>query len=78
MNKNYPILKIMGVNKFYIMFDGDDAGQKAGNKLEEILNTNGFNAETIQLPKDMDPGDLTGEDVQTLMIGLYGNENSSS
>lgn len=70
--------KIMGVNKFYIMFDGDEAGQKAGRKLEDVLNSNGFNAETIELPTNMDPGDLTANDIQTLMIGLYGNENSSS
>jgi DNA primase len=70
--------KIMGVNKFYIMFDGDDAGQKAGNKLGNVLNSNGFNAETIELPKDLDPGDLTDKDIMTLMMGLYGNENSSS
>ena len=70
--------QIMGVNKFYIMFDGDDAGQTAGAKLESTLNDNGFNAETIELPKGLDPGDLSQEDITTLMIGLYGNENSSS
>jgi DNA primase len=64
--------KILGVNKFYIMFDGDNAGQLAGQKLEEILNSNGFNAEIIQLPENLDPGDLTEQDISTLMIGLYG------
>ena len=67
--------KILGVNKFYIMFDGDDAGRSAGEKLEAVLNSNGFNAETIELPDGMDPGDLTEQDIMTLMIGLYGNEN---
>jgi len=66
--------KILGVNKFYIMFDGDDAGRSAGEKLQNILNENKFNAETIELPENMDPGDLTEQDVSTLMIGLYGNE----
>jgi DNA primase len=70
--------KILGVNKFYIMFDGDKAGRDASVKLEAILNDNGFNAETIELPDGMDPGDLTEHDVSTLMIGLYGNEDSSS
>jgi len=70
--------KILGVNKFYIMFDGDKAGQLAGKKLESVLNANGFNAETIELPENIDPGDLTEHDITTLMIGLYGNENSSS
>ena len=70
--------KILGVNKFYIMFDGDDAGLVAGRKLDKILNANGFNAEIIELPKDLDPGDLTDKNIRDLMIGLYGNENSSS
>lgn len=64
--------KILGVNKFYIMFDGDRAGRNAGQKLEEVLNLNGFNAETIELPDDMDPGDLTEEHISILMRGLYG------
>jgi DNA primase len=70
--------KIMGVNKFYIMFDGDKAGRDAGKKLENILNDDGFNAEIIELPDGLDPGDLTQNDIETLMKGLYGNENSSS
>ena len=69
--------KILGVNKFYIMFDGDKAGRSAGEKLEETLNANGFNAETIELPDGMDPGDLTENDISILMRGLYG-ENSGS
>lgn len=70
--------KILGVNKFYIMFDGDNAGRSASLKLENVLNDNGYNAEIIELPDGLDPGDLTQQDITTLMIGLYGNENSSS
>jgi len=70
--------KILGVNKFYIMFDGDKAGREAAEKLENVLNSNGFNAERIELPDGMDPGDLTEHDIATLMIGLYGNENSET
>jgi len=69
--------KISGVNKFYIMFDGDDAGRSAGTKLESTLNDNGFNAETIELPDGLDPGDLTQHDITTLMMGLYGNETKN-
>ena len=58
------------------MFDGDDAGRKAGVKLEDVLNSNGFNAEIIELPEDLDPGDLTQQDVNILMTGIYGNENT--
>ncbi len=70
--------QILGVNKFYILFDGDKAGREAGQKLENVLNTNGFNAEVVELPDGMDPGDLTTQDINILMTGLYGNENSSS
>jgi DNA primase len=70
--------KILGVNKFYIMFDGDAAGKTAGSKLENILNSNGFNAEIIELPENKDPGNLTEEEVKILVRGLYPNENSSS
>lgn len=68
--------KILGVNKFFIMFDGDKAGRDAGQKLEAVLNANGFNAEIIELPEGLDPGDLTEDDISTLMIGLYGNEKN--
>ena len=64
--------KILGVNKFYIMFDGDKAGQVAGKKLEDVLNNNNYNAEIIELPQDMDPGDLTEQDITILMKGIYG------
>ena len=70
--------KILGVNKFYIMYDSDKGGKIASKKLDDILNSNGFNSEIIELPDGIDPGDLTQEDVTTLMIGLYGNENSNS
>jgi DNA primase len=66
--------QILGVNKFYIMFDGDKSGNVAAAKLQDVLNNNGMNAETIELPEGIDPGDLTEQDVKILMKGLYGNE----
>jgi DNA primase len=66
--------KILGVNKFYIMFDGDEAGLNAGQKLEDTLNQNGINAEVIILPEGLDPGDLTQESITTLMMGIYGKQ----
>lgn len=70
--------RILGVNKFYIMFDGDKAGRTSAKKLEDVLNANGFNAEIIDMPDNRDPGDLTEEEITEFMLGLYGNENSSS
>jgi DNA primase len=70
--------KIMGVNKFYIMFDGDTAGSKASVRLEKLLNENGFNAEMIIMPEGKDPGDFTEDEVSKITKGLYGRENSGS
>ena len=70
--------KIMGVNKFYIMFDGDKAGNSAAIKLERIMNEDGFNAERIEMPDGIDPGELTQEQITAFMLELYGNEDSTS
>jgi DNA primase len=70
--------EILGVNKFYIMFDGDKAGNTAADKLENVLNNNGFNAERIELPEGRDPGDLEEHEITYIMKDLYGNENSDS
>ncbi len=69
---------IMGVNKFYIMFDGDKAGLQASTKLEDAMNSGGYNAERIEMPEGLDPGDLDIHQVEYMMTGMYGNENSSS
>lgn len=70
--------KILGVNKYYIMFDGDEAGVSASKKLEEVLKKRGFNAERIEIWENKDPGELTEKEVEYIMKGLYGNESSSS
>jgi DNA primase len=70
--------QILGVNKYYIMFDGDKAGRQAGEKLKTVLSDGGFSAETIDMPEDLDPGDLSEEQITTFMRNLYGNENSYS
>src|SRR5210317_140887 len=69
--------EILGVNKFYIMFDGDKAGVSAATRLEEAMTKGGINAETIELPEGRDPGDLTEDEITVLMKRLYGDEDSS-
>jgi DNA primase len=68
--------KILGVEKIFIVFDGDSAGQKAAKKLEQILSRHFF-AERVDLPEDLDPGDMTLEQVLELKRLMY-DENSSS
>lgn len=76
LNKNtkdkLSFLKLMGVEKINIMFDGDIAGIKAAKELEEIIKkTEMFDVEVIELPKDVDPGDLTKSEVMLIKNGMY-------
>ncbi len=58
--------KAQGVTKIYFMFDGDDAGQKAQQQLKPLVEEEGFEVELIQLPDDMDPGELSQEEVDSI------------
>lgn len=55
--------KAQGVTHVYIMFDGDEAGQKAANTLKPLIEECGFIVEIINLPDGTDPGELSQEDV---------------
>lgn len=70
-------LKILGVNKYYIMFDGDNAGKSNAIKLQKNMKDNNYNTEIIELPEGIDPGDLSVSDVSKLRTGLN-YENSSN
>lgn len=71
-------LKVMGVEKIYLMFDADKAGNEAADDLEYLINNSGsFTAEKIELPEGLDPGDLDESQVTYIKRELY-NESSSS
>lgn len=77
MHKTYrqklEYLKILGIQKIYIMFDGDEAGIKAGEKLVNSITHSGmFMAEQILLPEGVDPGDLTEAQILEIKRGVYG------
>lgn len=55
--------KAQGVTHVYIMFDGDEAGQKAAKVLKPLIEECGFIVEIIDLPDGVDPGELSQEDV---------------
>jgi DNA primase len=57
--------KAQGITHIYLMFDGDDAGQKAAQILKPIIEDAGFIVELITLPDDVDPGELSQEDVDS-------------
>lgn len=68
--------KTLGVNKVFILYDGDKPGREAAKTLKPILESDGFTVEIIDLPDDVDPGILTSEDVES--IKGYINENSNN
>ena len=56
--------KAQGITHIYIMFDGDEAGQKAATLLKPLIEDCGFIVEIINLPDGTDPGELDQFDVQ--------------
>ena len=63
--------ELLGVNKIYIMFDGDKAGQTSARKLEHLIPER-FNPERIELPDDVDPGMLDKQMVDYMIKEMYG------
>lgn len=69
-------LRAQGIQKIYLMFDGDEAGKKAMQELQPLIEENGFIVEQIKLPDGSDPGDLDIESVTS--IKEYISEKSSN
>lgn len=64
--------KYQGVQKIYIMFDGDNAGRTNADKLvQTIIGTSLFEAEAIMLDDEVDPGDLSVSDIKLLKGNMY-------
>lgn len=59
-------LKLQGVTKIYLIFDGDAAGQKAAEQLKPMLESKNFVVDTIDLPEDLDPGAMDHNQVAQL------------
>lgn len=60
------VYKVQGVQKVYVLFDGDSAGRKAANQLEHILPKIGFKVEILELDDGEDPCSLTEEKIQII------------
>lgn len=58
--------RAQGVNKVYILFDGDTAGKEAAIKLKPLIQEQGFTVEIVDLPDDVDPGELGKDDVTAI------------
>lgn len=58
--------KAQGVEKIYVLYDGDKAGREAAAELKPVLEDIGFIVEILDLPDDQDPGVLAQDDVDKL------------
>jgi len=63
-------LMMQNINKIYIFFDGDTAGQQGASKLKELCESLDINVQNIYIA-DKDPGELSYEQVQKLKSKLY-------
>lgn len=59
--------KVMGVEKIFILFDGDIAGREAAAKTKPLIEEAGFICEIIDLPDEVDPGCMEAEDIEALV-----------
>lgn len=63
--------KAQGITHIYMMFDGDDAGQRAQQDLKPVLEQEDFVVELIKLPDGLDPGELDQETVTSINEYIY-------
>lgn len=59
--------KAQGVSHVFILFDGDDAGERAADVLKPLIESADFIVEIVKLPEGTDPGNLGQEDVDSLI-----------
>jgi len=64
------ILRLQGVERAIIFFDGDDAGQNAAIKVREMCEKVDLLTANVNIP-DTDPGGLTEGQVGKLRKKLY-------
>lgn len=69
------ILKISGVTKIDIFFDGDEPGQKAAEAIKKLCGDADLVTRNIHI-KDRDPGSLTASHIANLSKKLYGKDHA--
>lgn len=65
--KKAEILDNMGITRVDIMMDSDLPGQRAAEKIAELLNARNIYTRIITLPPGVDPGELTKEQAERLL-----------
>lgn len=58
--------KVQGIEKIYIMYDGDEPGKVAAEKLKPILESQSFAVEVVEIEEDTDPGDMNQSSVNMM------------
>jgi len=71
-NKLLPY-KMQGINKVYLMLDGDGPGIEAANKLKPLIEQEEFECEIIRLPDNLDPNALSDEYLESIKEYVHGN-----
>ena len=66
------LLKLQGVQGVDIMFDGDEAGVKAGEMAKGLAEQLELSARVVKLRDNIDPGNLTKPEIERLKEKLYG------
>lgn len=59
--------KAQGITHIYLMFDGDEAGEKAAKTMKPLLEDCEFIVEIITLADGTDPGEMGQEDVSSII-----------
>jgi DNA primase len=59
--------KAAGVSKVYIMYDGDDPGREARDKLVPLIEAAGFEVDIINVADGSDPGESTQDDINEII-----------
>lgn len=59
--------KAQGITHIFLLFDGDEAGKKAAELLKPLIEDCEFIVEIVTLPDETDPGELSQQDVDSLI-----------
>ena len=65
------ILKMQNITGVDIIFDGDEAGQKAAENIKGLAEAIGLITRNVNLGQNIDPGSLGKQQVQNLRERLY-------
>ena len=58
--------KVMGVEKIFVLYDGDTPGREAARKIKPLIEEAGFLCEIIDLPEGDDPGIISQDYIDSI------------